>query len=533
MSSKTTVRFGDGAVVTAIPMVVGIVADLTGIPWIALASFLLLLAPRLRNALMTMEYFVIASVLAAAAVAAMTMTHNPDVWKSMWFVSLLGTGGVASLLCTVANLRKQKGSARLAFVLVHLSVPVILVGGGMKAAYKQEGMVELHEGETTAVAHELVNGFATGQTFELPFRVRLERFRVEFYPKRFSLYLFDARQPQMPIGQMELLEGERLQAGGVTIEMKALETETRDIAKSHGNIMLTSLNLEANGLALSFPIAATEVGKHIPLPFGEGGNLAQLAHDALSKSGGDTTDVTILRPLMAYQLAMDCPEEAEFEPSKCTAMFLDASAPDRPKAALPVDAPGEIALDGGKLKVKLLGTSQAPMKMGGDGPAELTITTAMLLLDGEPAYFPLTFEREGTITDLPLGDSVSLADLIRSSRAQFGTPQRELPALFDHMAIMVQAIESPRTFQSRLTLLDSSDQPLVSEEIQVNEPLRYDGWWLYQSDWDPRRPGFSGIQVVRDPGLWIALGGLFLLAAGALLHVRRMFVRAVDNGGNP
>lgn len=63
---------------------------------------------------------------------------------------------------------------------------------------------------------------------------------------------------------------------------------------------------------------------------------------------------------------------------------------------------------------------------------------------------------------------------------------------------------------------------MVTEEVVVNEPLRFDGWWFFQADWDKKDPGYSGIQVVRDPGLWVALSGLALLALGAILHVRRM-----------
>lgn len=61
--------------------------------------------------------------------------------------------------------------------------------------------------------------------------------------------------------------------------------------------------------------------------------------------------------------------------------------------------------------------------------------------------------------------------------------------------------------------------PAVAEgELSVNRPLEHEGYWLYQGNYDPKDPSYSGILVVRDPGLRVVMAGLILGALG-ILHL--------------
>jgi len=77
-----------------------------------------------------------------------------------------------------------------------------------------------------------------------------------------------------------------------------------------------------------------------------------------------------------------------------------------------------------------------------------------------------------------------------------------------------------KLYQSRVTLLDDEGSELVTQDVLVNHPLVYDGWWIYQSNWNPRELRYSGLQAVRDPGLPLALAGLVILVLGVLLKIR-------------
>ena len=68
-------------------------------------------------------------------------------------------------------------------------------------------------------------------------------------------------------------------------------------------------------------------------------------------------------------------------------------------------------------------------------------------------------------------------------------------------------------------------------KISVNHPLRWNGWWLYQSSYDAAGESYTVIEAVRDPFLPVAaLAGVFLLAGSAML-CRGCFVRR--RGGSP
>jgi hypothetical protein len=77
-----------------------------------------------------------------------------------------------------------------------------------------------------------------------------------------------------------------------------------------------------------------------------------------------------------------------------------------------------------------------------------------------------------------------------------------------------------KLYQSKVTLLDKEGNELVTQDVLVNHPLVYDGWWLYQSNWNPRNLQYSGLHAVRDPGLPFAFAGLVILVLGVLLKIR-------------
>jgi len=50
--------------------------------------------------------------------------------------------------------------------------------------------------------------------------------------------------------------------------------------------------------------------------------------------------------------------------------------------------------------------------------------------------------------------------------------------------------------------------------IEVNKPLRWKGYTLYQAGYDPENPGYSSLLVSRDPGVPVVYAGFLLLTAG-------------------
>jgi len=55
---------------------------------------------------------------------------------------------------------------------------------------------------------------------------------------------------------------------------------------------------------------------------------------------------------------------------------------------------------------------------------------------------------------------------------------------------------------------------VLSGVVREGEPLGYDGYAFYQAGYDSKSPRYSGILVVKDPGLWFAYAGLVLAVLG-------------------
>ncbi len=90
----------------------------------------------------------------------------------------------------------------------------------------------------------------------------------------------------------------------------------------------------------------------------------------------------------------------------------------------------------------------------------------------------------------------------------------------DALAFALDAGESGRIkqFKSRLAFLEG-EQEVQSSEIWVNHPARYRGYTFYQSSYDQERESWSGLQVVKDPGVPIVYGGFAVQIAGVVLII--------------
>lgn len=73
--------------------------------------------------------------------------------------------------------------------------------------------------------------------------------------------------------------------------------------------------------------------------------------------------------------------------------------------------------------------------------------------------------------------------------------------------------EKVKTYKSEVTVIRGGS-PAENGTIEVNRPLRLNGYRIYQAEYDPVGFQWSGFELVRDPGLPIVYGGFILLAAG-------------------
>jgi len=70
-----------------------------------------------------------------------------------------------------------------------------------------------------------------------------------------------------------------------------------------------------------------------------------------------------------------------------------------------------------------------------------------------------------------------------------------------------------KAFRSRLAVLEGKEK-VAEQTIEVNHPLTYRGIRFYQSNYRKDDPTYSGIQVVKDPGLPLVWAGLIMVSVG-------------------
>lgn len=97
---------------------------------------------------------------------------------------------------------------------------------------------------------------------------------------------------------------------------------------------------------------------------------------------------------------------------------------------------------------------------------------------------------------------------------------------------VVQAQQNTRAgitdFRSTVRIIEK-EKEVLRAGIGVNSPLRYKGYSLYQSYYDPVNDAWTGIEVVRDPGVPVLYAGFALLNIGIMLMLIPKFAGGLSH----
>ncbi|MFL5362377.1 MAG: cytochrome c biogenesis protein ResB [Myxococcales bacterium] len=128
---------------------------------------------------------------------------------------------------------------------------------------------------------------------------------------------------------------------------------------------------------------------------------------------------------------------------------------------------------------------------------------------------------------LPNGNSFQLKSINPQARAVLaeaqteGLPREQLMLASRPSALLLsptQALvyekrqEEKRAFISWVTARQgATEQKAV---VSVNDPMTFNGWTLYQVNYNPEDPGYSGLEAVYDPGVAWVFAGFALISLG-------------------
>ena len=85
----------------------------------------------------------------------------------------------------------------------------------------------------------------------------------------------------------------------------------------------------------------------------------------------------------------------------------------------------------------------------------------------------------------------------------------------DRMLVLSMQEENVEDYLSRLSVVEDG-KIVLTQTIEVNHPLSYGGFDIYQSNHDPNNPAWTGLEVVKDPGILLVYLGFILNLAGVL-----------------
>ena len=255
---ETTIRFLHSIILTGAVCAIGWMADAIELPWVAALPFVFLLfRAEVRPLLLSHQLVITNLVLIAVATGVGTFSQNSAIYGSMWFASALGLLALNTLLCVTTRLNRERffWSA-----LVHTSILLVMVGGLAKAHWKQEGMVNLLEGQTAAAMMETQMGQPTGNQRELPFPIRLDDFTVEFYQEKEEIYVYDLNESMdEPAATMQLDAKSPVTVGGKTITYVGRKKQQFAPAPNHPPIEVDGVELDVDGTRMTMPINGSGV----------------------------------------------------------------------------------------------------------------------------------------------------------------------------------------------------------------------------------------------------------------------------------
>ncbi len=74
----------------------------------------------------------------------------------------------------------------------------------------------------------------------------------------------------------------------------------------------------------------------------------------------------------------------------------------------------------------------------------------------------------------------------------------------------------PKDFISKVSVLKDGNE-VLNKDIRVNDPLVFGGYAFFQSSYDTQGLNWSGLQVVKDPGVPVVYAGFGLLILGLMI----------------
>ncbi len=516
-----------------------------------------------------------------------TQLHN--VFYSYWFSFLLLLLCANLICCTIKRWRNT--FLQTGFVLTHLSLVLILIGGVIKFQLGVKGGVNVYEGKS-------VNYYLT-QTMnrqgkldyvkkDLPFTIALDDFILEKNEPKFQLVSYVKSKDRQKVLEVRPGKRQRIPGSDYRVTVKdyipdaELKQEPINISEKPDNPavfvrLFGSDKVAAEGWLLAYNRNTYEDKKqnlrieYIWLP-------SQEELDKIINSVETTTaklSVSLPDKGLSHEYPLNLNKAFKLEGSDYTVSMLQyvlnygdrrplhEQPPDNPAVQVEISGPEGIETrwifekfpDWDKMhpsKYKNL-----KLTCSGIGSAYMAKNTVRVLQSPEGKQVIVYIKDKRIVETVPwelekkypipgIDHQIMVSDYFPSfdfkqevikKSDQVGVPavlvEVEGPRgkiedwLFsneqyatwytdNNFALLYESTgESVKHYTSKLRI-EENGQTVAEKTIRVNDPLKYKGYVIYQSSYDPEAGAFSGLQIVKDPGIPVVYSGFGALCFGVV-----------------
>ena len=517
------------------------------------------------------------------------VTQLDNVFHSYWFAFLLILLCTNLICCTIRRWRNT--FLQTGFILTHISIVLILVGGVVKLQLGVKGGVNVYKGKT-------VNYFLTQsinrqgkQDYikkDLPFTIALDDFILEKNEPKFQLVSYIKSKDRQKILDVNIGKRQRVPASDYKVTIKdyvpdaELKQEPVNTSDKPDNPAVFVKLFGSEKVAAEGWLLANDRNyyddkqenlrvEYIRLP-------SQQELDKAINSV-ETASAKLLATMVDKELSQDYPLELnkvfKFEGTEYSIRMLQyilnygdrrplgEQPPDNPAIQVEINGPEGVETrwvferfpDWDKMhpakykNLKLTCSGIASMYMAkntvrilqsGEGkqvivyikdkhiaetiPWELEKKYAITGTDRQimvSNYFPsFDFKKEvikkSDEVKVPAilveveGPSGKIEDWLFSNN-QYATWYTD-----NNFALVYESTgETVKHFISKLRI-EENGQTVAEKAIKVNDPLKYKGYAIYQSGYDPEAGNFSGLQIVKDPGIPVVFSGFGALCFGVV-----------------
>jgi len=498
-----------------------------------------------------------------------------DIFRSMWFIYL---SAIVSFSLLSYGLRLKFNLRNSGVILAHIGMAIVLVGGFIGFIFGEKGFIEFHIGETKDSFYEYAKVGPTAYKKKLPFLVRVDNFRIERYPTKWGIVVYN---PYKNVDKFFVLHkvGEVVKVNNLEIKLLKYIKNIKydyipDIANGgnkdrfcgllevyhKGNKILEKwlfnkptflsyiaidmgtnlIFVESKGevvSALSGGFGVIEYqGKHFPIEIGKTYKIDDKEFKILRVVRDFIYDIRTRQVIERSPFPVNPAVEVEIIDSK--------TGSKRREWVFSEKNPHIKSTSGLRLITKI----------------ELPFTTNnyFLTMDTGEIYMlkpDLTFEKvkDNTIKGfkfkltktnfscIPKKKMIVLNDKKDSESPYFlllvkqGDKEQKVElTLYSKSVLLDEGYnlsvapkkEEPENYYSTISFIDpNSNAVKKTVTISVNDPYCYEGYCFYQSDYKEEDPSYTGILVVRDPGLFIVYIGFTLMGIGVAIALIYPYIK--------